>query len=51
MVSRLRVLAVDSTDLDMILIGNLLEVSHSCAKFGQSDVDRGSKSCAKIGRA
>ena len=39
MVRGLRVLAVDASDLDVVLIGNSLEFIHLRAKLGQFDVN------------
>lgn len=51
MVGRLRVLAMDASNLDMELVGNLLELSHLGSEFWKSNVHRSSQSCAEIGWA
>ena len=47
-VGRLRVLAVDASDLDVVLVSNGLEFVHLDTKLGQFDVDRGSQGCAQV---
>jgi len=47
-VRRFRVLTMDSSDLDMVLVGDGLELLHALTKFGKLNVDRSSESSSKI---
>ena len=51
MVSCFRVLAMNASDLDIVLVSNGLKQVHSLAKLGQLDVNWGSESSAEIRRA
>ena len=51
MISRLRMLAMDASDLDMVLVCDSLELIHFSTKIWQFNVYRGSKSSSKIGWA
>lgn len=42
---------MDTSDLDMELVGDSLELLLSCAKLGQSDMNRGSEGGAEVGWA
>ena len=50
-VSRLRVLTMDSSDLDIVLVSNSLELVHLFTKVWKLDMDRGSESSTKVGWA
>jgi hypothetical protein len=50
-ISRLRVLTVDATNLDIELVGDLLEFSHLGSKLRKSNMDRGAKGSSEVGRA
>jgi len=50
-VVRLRVLTMDTTDLDVVLVSDGLELFLLLAELGELDVDRGAESSAKVGWA
>lgn len=50
-ITALRVLSVDSSNLDVILVSNLLELFLVLGKFWQLDVDGGSQSGSAVGWA
>jgi len=50
-VGRLRVLSVDTSNLDFETVSDCLEFRHSGAKVRKGNVDGSSKSCAEVGRA
>ena len=50
-VRRLGVLSMDASDLDVVLIGDLLEVGHFDSELGQLDVDGGSEGGTEVGGA
>ena len=50
-VRRLRVLSMDASDLDVVLIGDLLEVGHFDSELGQLDVNGGSECGTEVGGA
>lgn len=50
-VNSLGVLSMDSSDLDVVLVGNSLEFGHVLGELWKSDVDRGSKGSSQVGWA
>lgn len=47
----LGVLAVDTSDLDVVLVGDLLELVPLLGELGESDVDGSSEGSAEVGGA
>jgi hypothetical protein len=45
------VLTVDTSDLDVVLISDSLELCHVLGELGELDVDRGSQGGSEVGGA
>jgi len=50
-ISRFRVLTVDTSDLDVVLVGDGLELVPLLGKLGKLDVDGSSESGSEVGGA